>query len=195
MDELRRNDTLRLKLSDTEFIDGEVVDYSPDRVMVLVSPNSIENAKKIKELDKLNVFASTHLGIKEMISHVISPLNSIYCITIENTPTLPVVQKRAFVRVASDLKFKILKGDIFYDCTCINISAGGIAFFLKNDNLSTGDFVTVYFPKEHFEKDIIVSAEIIKKNDDWHVAKYFDINSHDEDKIVKYVFKQIIKFR
>ena len=194
MDELRRNNFVKIILESGETVEGEVVDFSKDRAMIMIAPESISLAKNIKELDEVQVFVYTHLGLKEMFSSVISPLNSLYCITVENNPTVPVVQKRAFVRVASNLKFKLSKDNKFYDCSCINISGGGIAFTLHNSDIKIGDVVTLAFSKADFEKDILTRAIIIKNDDDWYVAKYDNLNSHDEDKIVKYVFKTIVRY-
>ena len=193
MDELRRNHIARIKLSTDKYIEGEVIDYSSDRVKILIFPYSIDDAKSLKELDSVHVFVHTHMGIKEMVSNVIDELDSVNCVTVENNPTVAVVQRRAFVRVISDLKFKIAKGDKIYDCVCDNISAGGIAFRVQHSDLNVGDIVSISFFKEYFEKDIFTKAEIIKQKDNWFVAKYIGLYPRDEDRIVKYVFKTIVK--
>ena len=193
MDEIRRNHIVKLVLKSEEYVEGEVIDYSNDRVMILIFPHSIESAKKINELDEVRAIAHTHMGIKEMISNVITSLDSLNCITIENNPSVHVVQKREFVRVVSDFKFKLSKEDKFYDCNCINISAGGVAFTLEQSDLNIGDEVTIALDKELFEKDIYSKAKIIKRDKNWHVAQFIGMKSHDEDKIVKYVFKTIVK--
>ena len=194
MDEIRRNYIARVKLKTNQFVEGEVVDFTPDRVKILVFPYSFDLAKTIKELDCVRVFVHTHMGIKEMVSSVISEFNSINCITLENNPTVKVIQKRAFVRVLSDLKFNIQKNNMTFDCVCDNISAGGIAFRVNNSTLSVDDIVFINFSKEYFEKDIVAKAEIIKNNGNWFVAKYINLHPRDEDRIVKYVFKTIVKY-
>ena len=194
MDELRRNNFVKIILSTNEVLQGKVADYSADRVLVLIAPESLELAKKMHELDEADIYVYTHLGVKQMKSAVISALNKFNCITFENSPTVKVVQKRAFVRVASNLKFKLTKNDVSYDCSCVNISAGGVAFWLRNSDVKIGDLVTIFFPKKDFERDITAQALIIKNNSDWFVAKYIDLNTHDEDKIVKYVFKTMVKY-
>ena len=174
--------------------EGErIIDFSSDRVMVLIFPYSLDAAKSIKELDEVKVQVHTHLGLKEMLSNVISPLDSLNCIVVENNPTIPIVQKRAFVRVVSNMDFKLSKADKFYDCVCINISAGGVAFRLPDSDLAIGDNVVLSFDNLYFEKDIITSAKIIKKEHDCFVAQFIGLNPRDEDKIVKYVFKTIVK--
>lgn len=193
MDELRRNQIVKLILKSNVTLEGEVVDYAKDRVKILIFPYSIDMAKQIKELDDLKVFVSTHLGLKEMKSSVIDPLNSLNCITIENNPTVQVVQKRAFVRVLSDINFKLSKNNMLYNCVCVNISAGGVAFNLKNSDIALGDDVIVILPAKYFEKEIMLSAKIIKQNDDWYVAQFINANPRDEDRIIKYVFKTIVK--
>ena len=194
MDELRRSNFVKIVIATGETVEGEVVDYSDDRALIAIAETSLSLAQNIKELDEVKVFVYTHLGLKEMRSAVIEPLNSLNCLVVENTPTVKVEQKRAFVRVASDLKFKLSKDNLFYDCKCMNISAGGVAFWLRNSKIEIGDLVTIAFPKEEFEKDILTQATIIKKDTDWFVAKYIDLNPRDEDKIVKYVFKTIVKY-
>ena len=79
------------------------------------------------------------------------------------------------------------------DCYCINISAGGVAFFVNNTNFELNETVQITFCKEDFEKEIVVDANIIKIYDNSFVAKYSNLKPHDEDKIVKYVFKLIAK--
>lgn len=194
MDEIRRNHIVRIKLQGGEIIEGEVLDYSSDRVKVLVFPYSTETALKLKELDEFDVFVHTHMGIKEMHSCLINELDSINCLVIENQPSKPVIQKRAFVRVLSDIKFKIIKNNDEISCVCVNISAGGIAFISNKDAFKTGDSVQICFSKEQFEKDMLIKAIILKENLNWYVAKYEDINPRDEDRIVKYVFKTIVKY-
>ena len=51
----------------------------------------------------------------------------------------------------------------------------------------------VILTKYDFEKDIKCNAKIIKTHENYYVAKYVNLNPHDEDKIVKYVFKMIAK--
>ena len=192
MDELKRNQTVKITLKSGQSLQGEIIDFSDDRVMILIYPEDFEIAKSIKELDELKVTVKTHLGLKDMISNVISEFNSINCITIENRESVPIVQRREFVRVATDIKFKLSKGDKIYDCTCMNISAGGVAFKLINSDLEVDDEVLLAFPKIYFEKDIMIKAKIIKKEKNRFVAKYFDLSQWDEDRIVKYVFKTIV---
>jgi len=192
MDEIKRNQTVKIALKSGKLIQGEIIDFSDDRVMVLVYPEDLETAKTIRELEEIKVTVKTHLGLKDMISSVISELNSINCITIENREAVPIVQRREFVRVATDIKFKLSKGDKIYDCVCMNISAGGVAFKVINSDLEVDDEVTLAFPKTYFEKEIITKAIIIKKEKGWFVAKYFGLSQWDEDRIVKYVFKTIV---
>ena len=59
--------------------------------------------------------------------------------------------------------------------------------------LKLGENVTISLPEDEFEKQIITNAKIIKVYDNYYVAKFEDLNSHDEDKIVKYVFRLIAK--
>jgi hypothetical protein len=53
--------------------------------------------------------------------------------------------------------------------------------------------VNVILPEEEFEKEIVANAQIIKIYDNCYVAKFLNLNSYDEDKIMKYVFKLIAK--
>ena len=193
MEEIRKNHIVKIKLSDNKSIDGVVEDYTPDRIMVMVSPVSIESAKVLKELDEITVFAHTHMGIKKMNSSVMSPLNSDNSLLIENCPSEPVVQKRAFVRVLSSINFSIIKDDVEIPCICINISAGGIAFYSNYGIFYIDDKVKVKFSSDDFEKEIVTDAVIIKSQMGEFVAKYIDLNKYDEDRIVKYVFKTISK--
>lgn len=193
MDEIRRNHIVKLISKSGESVEGEVVDYTFDRVTILIFPYFIDLARKINELDILKAKVHTHLGIKEMVSSVITPIDSLNCIVIENSPTVKVEQKRANVRVISDFTFKLQKDDRFYDCECINISAGGVAFKLLNSNLKLGDNVTISYPSKLFQKDILISASIIKEDNNWFVAQYVGLNPRDEDRIVRYVFKTIVK--
>ena len=191
MYELRKNHIIQISLSENKAISGVVEDYASDRVMVSIAPNSIEYAKNLKELDELTVFVYTFMGVKKMISNVISELDKNNCIVIENAPAVPVVQKRKFVRVLSSIKFDILKENIIINCICANISAGGIAFFPSEDSINVGEFLKFRFFARDFGKEIICKAEIIKKDGNMAVGKFFDLNKYDEDRIVKHVFNLI----
>ena len=191
MYELRKNHIIQISLSENKAISGVVEDYASDRVMVSIAPNSIEYAKNLKELDELTVFVYTFMGVKKMISNVISELDKNNCIVIENAPAVPVVQKRKFVRVLSSIKFDILKENMIINCICANISAGGIAFFPSEDSINVGEFLKFRFFAKDFGKEIICKAEIIKKDGNMAVGKFFDLNKYDEDRIVKHVFNLI----
>ena len=69
MEEIRKNHLLQLKSKGKMTIDGVVVDFTPDRIMVLISQESLFEAKMVKELHEFNVVANTHMGVKKMISH------------------------------------------------------------------------------------------------------------------------------
>ena len=194
MDEIRKNHIVQILTSDNTKLEGIVFDYDHDRVSVLIAYESLFLARKINELDELTVTVSTHLGFKKMKSHVIDELNANNCIVIENNETIPVEQKREFVRVLSNIVFKMKKNDgNYFDCYCINISAGGVAFCINNSNIAVYDEVDILFPQEEFEKEISVRARIIKAYDNYYVAQYLNLKPFDEDKIVKYVFKLIAK--
>ena len=194
MKEIRKNHIIQMITADNNKLEGIVFDYENDRIAVLIAYESLFQARKLNELDELSVIANTHLGIKKMKSHVIDKLNSSNCIVIENNEAIPVEQKREFVRVLSNITFKLKKenGNII-ECYCMNISGGGIAFCINNEMLKLGENVTISLPEDEFEKQIIINAKIIKVYDNYYVAKFEDLNSHDEDKIVKYVFRLIAK--
>lgn len=193
MDELRKNHILQLRTRGNDNINGVVVDFEKDRILVLISDESVESAKKLEELDELLVHAHTHCGIKKMLSSVISKLNWKNQIIIENTTALPVVQKREFVRVLSNHNFTIENDDNVYNCICMNISAGGIAFRANEANFKPDDEVIVKFFKKDFGKDITVGAKIIKSYNNEYTAQYINLDKYDADKIVKYVFNLIAK--
>lgn len=192
MDELRKNHIVQIELKDKTKIDGIVFDYGRDRVKVLIAFDSLSEAKKLKELDKMFVQVNTHLGIKQMFSHVIDTLDKNNCIIIENSPTVHVEQKREFVRVLSNFIFKIVCDDnTSVDCFSINISGGGIAFSSKNYDFSVGQNIFIHLPKHEFEREIVSRAQIIKVRQNSVVAKFINLKPFDEDKIVKHVFKLI----
>lgn len=193
MDELKKNHILELLNRNNDKINGIVVDYEKDRVMVLICEDSIEAAKKIEELDDFIVNAHTHYGIKKMKSSVISKLDGNNCIVIENNPAFPVVQKREFVRVLSNAKFIAKKDDEEFNCSCINISAGGVAFYTNETNFSLEEEFVIKFSYEDFGKDIVLNAKIVKVNAQGYAAKYLEPDKHDVDRIVKYVFDLITK--
>ena len=191
MYELRKNHIVQIPLSDNKTISGVVEDYTPDRVLVSIAQNSVELAENLRELDELTVFVYTFMGIKKMISNVITELDKNNCIVIENAPAVPVVQKRKFVRVLSSIKFQMLKDNNMINCVCANISAGGVAFFCDNISLHIGELVKFKFSAADFGKEIICKAEIIKKDGELAVGKFYDLNQYDEDRIVKHVFNLI----
>lgn len=190
MDEVRKNNPVKIKFGENQVIEGMVIDYLSDRIMVTVKHDSIQTAKLLKELDSVNVTIFTPLGIKTMDSHVISGLNYNDCIVVENVPTAEIAQRREFVRIAYDFEFTILTSEMKnVKCKCINLSAGGIAFRADRE-LQKDEEVTIFFPSNLFEKSITCKAKIISANASGrYTAKYTAINQHDEDKIVKFVFK------
>jgi len=193
MKEIRKNHTVNLFSQDDTRIEGIVADYEKDRVLIKINNESIESAKKLKELDLIFVNVYTHFGLKNMYSCVISKLDSDNCILIENNPAIPVEQKREFVRVTSDFEFNIKKNNQIYKCVCVNISSGGVAFICKDINLSINEIINITYPKSEFSKDIVCSAKIIKAQDNNYTAKHIEINHHDADKIMKRVFELLTR--
>lgn len=193
MDEVRKNQIVQMETKGKTKFEGIVFSYTKDRIAVLVSYDSLQEAKKINELDKLLVKINTHLGVKQMFSHVIDPLARNNCVVIENNEALPIVQKREFVRVLSSFTFKIEKEDeSVFECYCLNISGGGIAFSSPNCAFELGEKVLITLPEQEFEKEIEISGSIIKIYDSHYVIKYDNnIASGDEGKIIKHVFKLI----
>lgn len=194
MNEIRKNHILQLMTKSGEKLDGIVFDYAKDRILVLIAYESLYEARKLNDLDELLVTAYTHLGVKKMFCHVIDGLKSNNCIVIENNESIPVEQKREFVRVLSNITFKIEKQDNnIIDCFCINISGGGIAFSVTGAEFKIGEIVQINLSEDDFGKEIKTSGEIIKEYNNFYVAKFLNLQPHDEDKIVKYVFNLIAK--
>ncbi len=193
MDELRKNHILQIHSINAQAIEGIVIDYIDDRILVLICEESLSEAKKLEELDNLFVKAHTHCGIMSMKSTVISTIDTNNCIVIENSPVIPFEQKREFVRVLSSINFIIEKDNESYNCSCVNISAGGIAFVCRDREFNIGDIVTINLLERDFQKDITTKAQIIKTNEFDTVAKYLDLDKNSEDRIVGYVFDLIAK--
>lgn len=193
MNEMRKNHIVKIELSDNRAIDGIVFDYSKDRFSVLVAFDSLDLARELSELDELKVLIYTHLGIRRIKSHVIETLRKDNCIVLENNESIPTIQRRQNVRVVSNFAFDIEKEEQEYKCFCINVSAGGIAFYCNEADFELNQKVKIKFSEKEFEKNIQTYATIIKVSDSSYVAKYVSLNKYDEDKIVKYVFKVIAK--
>lgn len=192
MDEIRKNHIVQIELKNQTKIDGIVFDYGRDRVKILVAFESLQEAKTLKELDEMLVRVNTHLGVKQMFSHVIDCIDKSNCITIENSPTLHVVQKREFVRVLSNFAFRVIcENKTNIECYCINISGGGIAFGVHNSHFGIGEIIEMHLPSHIFDREIICRGEIIKVRENSYVAKFINLKPYDEDKIVKHVFKLI----
>lgn len=194
MIEIRKNQILNLETKEGIKSEGIVFDYDKDRVSVLISFDSIENAKKYKELDILLVNVKTHVGVKMMFSHVIDELSMDNRLVIENSDCIQTLQRREYVRVTSNLCFKILKKDEKeFECFCLNISGGGIAFVCHETAFKIGEKVEMFFPKEEFDKEIICKGVIIKTKKDSYVAKYENLTPAMQEKIIKHVFKLVTK--
>ena len=193
MNEMRKNHIVKIELSDNRAIDGIVFDYSKDRFSVLVAFDSLDIARELSELDELKVTVYTHLGIRKIKSHVIETLRKDNCLVLENNESIPTIQRRQNVRVISNFSFDIEGNEQYYKCYCINVSAGGIAFYCNEAEFELNQKIKINFHKKEFEKNIQTCATIIKVNDSSYVAKYTNLNKYDEDKIVKYVFKMIAK--
>lgn len=189
MDEIGKNDILELELEDGSLVFGYVYEYSKDRVSVKVDPDSLEIAKKIKEMDKLFVMARTRYGIKNMISHVIYELSNVNRMVIENASTVTVEQKRENVRAVDSFKFKVYLNNIEYIVECLDISAGGIAFSFDGDIFRRGQILKVVFDEDLFSKKISCDAEVIKAHNGFCAVKFLNLNIYDESKITKKVFK------
>lgn len=193
MEEIRNNNTVEMNFNNNITIKGTVVDYTTNRIEVIIDDDYIENAKKVKELDSFILVAHTKFGIKKTYSSVISELDGLNKMAIENNPTIPVMQKREFVRILSTIDFKVQKDDEIYDCKCLNISGGGVAFSAKEGVFKSGENVKIIYSASDFEKEIMLNATICRVTDKTVTAKYIDVNQHDEAKIVKYVFKKSAK--
>ena len=157
--------------------------------MIVVNDDYLSIASNINELDDLEITAHTHLGLKKMTSCVISGLNKNNCIVVENNYSVEVSQKREFVRVSTDIPFKILKNGTLFDVTCKNLSGGGVAF-ASAETLELEDEVTVAFDKKYLDENLKCSAKIIiKKEKQSYVARFLNLSHSQESAIVKYVFK------
>ena len=194
MEEIRKNQAVQIELKSGEKLEGLVFDYSHDRVQILISFDSLNFAKNLKELDVVLVHVNTHIGYKKMFSHVIDELKPNNCITVENNDVIPTIQRREHVRVVSDLIFRIEnKEEKFIRCNCLNISGGGIAFSAQSGDIELNESVLVILPEYEFDKQIICEAKIIKANHDFFVAKFENLTPAAEGRIIKYVFKLIAK--
>jgi len=193
MDELRKKQKVQIKLKTGEIIEGTTLDYSDDRVLILLS-KEIDN-EKINELDDIFVKVQTHLGLISMNSTIINPPDKNNCIVIENNKSIKVPQKREFARVNTSFSFiaHYLKKDTIVMCDAVNISAGGIAFLSDVQKFDLGDDVLICFSSDDFEKDMRVYAKIIKQEDRLSIAQFINLKQSDEDRIVKYVFKLMVK--
>ncbi len=192
MKEIRKNNKLIISLKDKTLVHGVVYDYSDDRLLVLIDKNDIEKAKKLQELDEIALRVETHLGNKLMISTVISELNKYNCIIIENNPEIIVAQKRQAVRVSVHFPFFVNKAGKLLECHTTNISAGGLAFTSKH-TFEQDENINIEFPAHIFDKKICTTARILKVAPDFYAVKFLDLTQNDEDKIVKYIFKMMVK--
>ena len=104
-----------------------------------------------------------------------------------------IIQKREHVRAVDDFLFSLEFNNTSYDCKCLNISSKGIAFSCEYKDLKISDNVIIFFEDYIFGVDITAQAEIIKKNDDYIVAKFNNLSEYDENKIVKRIFKILAK--
>ncbi|MBQ7287190.1 MAG: PilZ domain-containing protein [Candidatus Gastranaerophilales bacterium] len=195
MDEIRKNQIIHLELKDKTKLEGIVFDYVHDRISILIAFDSLEQAKKVRELDILLANVQTHVGLKRMFCHVISELGKDNCIVIENNDSIPIEQKRQFARVVSNMTFKVKKETAhdFVNCFCVDLSGASIAFSCPDETFNIGDIINIILPSTEFEKEIRCKANIIKINKNAFVAKFVDMSPHDENKVVKYVFKLIAK--
>lgn len=189
MNEIRVAQKLQIKLNGNQIINGSVSDYTFDRVMIKIDDIDAIKASVLRELDEVDIFISTHLGVKHMRSCVISELNKKNCIIVENNEASAVEQKREYVRVVSNLCFVVEFNSKLINCTAINISAGGIAFNAENFKFNIDDKIKIKFSENDLGKNICCDAIIVKVKQDMFAARYININPHDEDKIMKYVFK------
>lgn len=192
MKEIRKNNKLVISLRDKTLINGVIYDYTDDRILVLIDKNDIDLAKKIQELDDIALRIETHLGNKLMLSSVISHLDKYNCILIENNPEVVVAQKRQAVRVAVDFHFFVVKGTKYLDCVSNNISAGGMSFTSKT-KFELDEELTIEFPVNIFGKSITTHARVLKITNINYAVKFLDLSQNDEDKIVKYIFKMMVK--
>ncbi len=194
MDELRVNNKVKMKSRDGIILNGVVQNYIDDRVLIKIFQSDSENLKKINALDDFFVVVETDFGIKKMISSTIGANYLKNEITIENNKAMYVEQKREFVRISADFDLEIQdKNKNPYDCKCVNISAGGISFIIKDQGqeplFNVADDILIKFKKEIFTKNFDCHAQIFKIKNNRYVALYNKINKHNQSLITKYVFK------
>ena len=192
MDELRKNHILHIQNQSGLELEGIVIDFEPDRVMVKINDDYVESAKSLDELDDVKVSAQTHFGLKMMDSCVISTLDKYNCLVIENTPSYQVEQKREHVRVNADFEFYVIRNEKYIKCRSINISAGGIAFSSTPNSFLLDDEAQIVLPLKEFSKQIKCGLKIVKiLNEKEYAAQFVNLNPHDENKIVKRIFEYI----
>lgn len=195
MEEIRKNNIVELHFAQDKVINATVADYSNNRINLRVNEDFLAAAKEVKPLDNLMIIAYTDFGIKKTFSSVIEKSEDSTFITVENNQSVPVIQKRDFVRISSDISFVIKKDGKFYNCSCINISGGGIAFKADGLLLKPDETVKMIFHSKDFERDIYADAIILNVNTKKTTAKFTTLNKYDEAKIVKYIFRKSAKGR
>lgn len=192
MEEIRLKQCVAILTPLKKEILGVISDFSYDRVLIKIENNYLETASKLAELDEVIVVVLTHLGRRTMKTIVISPLNSKNQILLENRPSDKVEQKRAYVRVKTDIPFIIEFNQKYFKCKMEDMSCVAIAFY-SDQEFKKDDVIKISFSKEFFEKDIKCMAKIYKFYNNIYVAKFCDLNIYDEDRLVKYIFRKMTK--
>jgi len=193
MKELQKNNLIEILVPGKASVGGYVVDFLDDRVLVEVDKSGLEIAKQFKELEEYRVAVQTVLGRKHMDSCIISTLNTSNRLILENADTIAVECQRSHVRVDCNFDFVIKINASIITANAINISGGGVAFYIDKPRFENGDIINIVLPASSFGKVLECKLKILKmeqKDSRYFCAGQFsELSVYNEDAIVKYSFK------
>lgn len=191
MKEARRGQIIIIKSPKFPELEGVISSVEEDRLTIYYTKDFEDYANSLAEGDKIFVRIHTQFGIKPMNSMVISSPLADGELVIENSNTVGISQKRAYVRAAVNFRFFIKTQKTLTGATCVDISAGGVKFHPDEYIFKIGDNIDIKYLAEEFGKNIEAKAQIINVSGDKLIAKYTDISEFDRDKISGFCIKTL----
>ncbi|MBR1616748.1 PilZ domain-containing protein [bacterium] len=191
MEQLKKDNIVRLEFSSGLAFDGVTLDVTKDKATIMLEDTLLDNIKFIESSESVYVTAYTAFGIRFMNSAIIKLPQDDGIIEITNPPAQRIIQKREFLRIVMSFNFNVIKHGKTIPVRSVNLSAGSIAFRCESERFSVNDNVKVILPQRIFGKEIVCNGHIQRTKDTYYVVKYDYLNKNAENMIAKKIFEML----